>query len=647
MSVVPFEEILRVDGELYRLVRTGSAVRLQMAEALEALASSGGHGELGFVSVEAYARERCDRSGRWAADLRSMARRLAGLPRVRLALARGEIGWSMAEVLARAVTPGEEEAQLAQARRSTVRQMRERLSSAGVDEQRDCGAVNAWRTLTLTMSPEESWFLEATWKLMERVSGKASRDEMMSCLLAEAWTEMSERDSDVALGPDTSAQLREKREAELERWRRLAEERCERRMGADLEEMGLPADVGEITSVPPGATAEEFDERIRELARELSERDLAEGMLFEQISRAEAWRRFGYASQSQYVRERLGVSWSGLKAKRALALRAVSLPELREALATKRIGQASGALVSRVASPGTVSAWIERAERRTVKHLREEVEIAEMIIRNTGIRYVHPPSDAVVRTAQAWEARVKSGAAWRAGDVLGQSGLDFLAAARGEGSLLGESASQKSGGGCERAAPFRAPLVANELGIGRVTVRLRVLRETREFFRGLEAVYERRRQDGKSFVTFLCDTMWKTWGPTLKSNVAYARIYERDRFECANPTCTRTVLNPHHIVFRAHGGGDEDENLVSLCVWCHLEGVHGGRMRVRGRAPGLDWEIGRRGLVAVRGRERVKGQWKRGEVRGYGCTLTSVPSRKLMAPCHFSGTGGSDHSNSH
>jgi hypothetical protein len=51
----------------------------------------------------------------------------------------------------------------------------------------------------------------------------------------------------------------------------------------------------------------------------------------------------------------------------------------------------------------------------------------------------------------------------------------------------------------------------------------------------------------------------------------------------------------HHVVYRAQGGGDERENLVTLCAYHHLRGVHGGTLRIRGRAPhALRFELGLR-----------------------------------------------------
>ncbi|HKB07943.1 MAG TPA: HNH endonuclease, partial [Candidatus Polarisedimenticolia bacterium] len=60
------------------------------------------------------------------------------------------------------------------------------------------------------------------------------------------------------------------------------------------------------------------------------------------------------------------------------------------------------------------------------------------------------------------------------------------------------------------------------------------------------------------------------------------------------PGCTsRSALNEHHIVFRSQQGTDDDDNLVTLCVGHHQQGVHAGRLRCFGRAPGfLWWDLG-------------------------------------------------------
>jgi hypothetical protein len=98
------DEVERLGARLARLVRGESRTRLMLGELLGALAQRGGHHELGFSSLGAYARERCGRSGRWANESRLLAERVAKLPQLRAALSGGAVGWCMAELVARHAT---------------------------------------------------------------------------------------------------------------------------------------------------------------------------------------------------------------------------------------------------------------------------------------------------------------------------------------------------------------------------------------------------------------------------------------------------------------------------------------------------------------------------------------------------------------
>jgi hypothetical protein len=92
-----------------------------------------------------------------------------------------------------------------------------------------------------------------------------------------------------------------------------------------------------------------------------------------------------------------------------------------------------------------------------------------------------------------------------------------------------------------------------------------------------------------------------TWKPALATRSTPARrAIARDRGLCQVPGCSRAAVHAHHVVFRSRGGGDEEANLVSLCAGHHLHGVHGGVLRVRGRAPeALEWELGLAGMAGV------------------------------------------------
>lgn len=54
------------------------------------------------------------------------------------------------------------------------------------------------------------------------------------------------------------------------------------------------------------------------------------------------------------------------------------------------------------------------------------------------------------------------------------------------------------------------------------------------------------------------------------------------RYAENNPICQLCGsygIQVHHITFRSSGGGDEDDNLISLCYDCHNKKAHGTESR--------------------------------------------------------------------
>ncbi len=595
-ALVSYEAVRGLDEELLRLSRGMSTVRLRVGALLEALASPGGHHELGFSSLEAYARERCERTGRWAADTRALARRLAKLPALRQALGRGQIGWSVAELLARHVTAESELAWLERARNMTVRELRAALRGGGsqaessAEEDEDEGPAHL---LTATVGREDAWIFECARQVAEQESGVRTAEELLRALLAEGLLTLidsvpEDRQQEFCELAELGERLDGERKAqaawcaERERWRKEAEALCRRK-----PPWSAPEFEGSEQMLP--SAPEELDRELRRLCAELSERDLALGVVAERARRAEVWRRLGFVSEEHYARERLGVSLSSLKSKRALAVRAARLPELKSALLSGAIGYEAAHLLSRIATRASVGAWIERAGARTIKHLREEVELAELLVRFGHGPDQPPPDDEMMQRFFAIERSIAVG---EMPDVA---------------SLI-EALEPRQMSGCRQTRAAQA--------LGRVTYRWHVSEDTARFWRTLEQVYLRVSPlfgVRASFLRFLAQNFCCVWLPALRrrrltasgDEPAYFEVYRRDAFRCTSPVCTRRDVTPHHLRFRAAGGGDENENLTTLCVWCHLRGVHYGRLSATPPASRIRWTIGRNALIQVEGRTRL------------------------------------------
>jgi hypothetical protein len=495
----------------------------------------------------------------------------------------------------------------------------------GEDDDRPC-------TLTCTVDQEDAWLFEATRALLGQLGVHGTGlpgDAECEALLAEAQGTLLAALPEGALdaerwewrGSDQQSWLRE-----LAGWRAEAEARCEERIPGLLQggtsepicsAVAVAAAHGLASLVRAGA--KKLDRKVRGLSRALAGHELELSRRVLRFHRADGWRRLGYATATQYARERLGLSPSSLLAKRALALRLERLPRVAAALGAGQIGVEAAVQVVRVATRHTEAAWVERARQRTIKHLREEVAAALIALRLSGEADCPPPADTELAAFHELERAVVSGRACQAGAEGDADVARAVAAARRmdmrgvvmSGSaerrawleMLGSLARWLENGLRLSAGGGRGP----KSGAGRVELRLRMSRATHAWWRGLEAQARRWLPRGMSWVRFLCLAMWQAWRHLLGADVAYGQIYIRDRFRCRSPVCSRRDVTPHHLRFRSAGGSDEAHNMTSVCCWCHLEGVHGGRIRAVGTANDIRWELGEPGApcLVVQGRKRV------------------------------------------
>ncbi|MGD8318211.1 MAG: HNH endonuclease signature motif containing protein [Myxococcales bacterium] len=631
-------EITQLDAELYRLARGAGRLRLRIGQALHRLGD--GIHELGFSTLHAYAFERCSRGGRWAAESRTLARRLQSLPQLTTALESGSIGWSMAELLARHATPQTESALLQVARGKTVRAMRIALSppkspgSSGSSEPpaspEPLDDDELARTLSLTVPVEEAWALEATRMMVEHMDGKCTASHFLESLLAEASISLLEL-SAPAQAPaaneadpiDVTAQM----EAEQSAWRTQMQRL--QRLEAEAELRSRPAvatqpssgEAPELDDLPFGLEA--LDGRIRHYSAELASRDLFFGRVAQRFLALGGWQALGFASEAHYAHERLGMSRASLRSKISLARRSWGRDYVVDALQRGHIGFEAAQLIARIATTDTERAWVDRATRRTFKHLREEVQAVEMATRYAGQTDRSPPSEEHIAQMQALERAILSGELlrriardrlpegharneWAASDDAATPSLhpsDPSIVVQISGTSDAQDDVVQISGSPKDEEPNQAVPISGT-SHGKVTLRLRVPGDLLLYYRQLERIH-RQKRPGTSFIQFLCMSFWQTWVPTLGTSDKWESIYRRDRYRCTNPVCHQRNVTLHHVQYRAHGGTDDPNNLTCPCAFCHLEGEHGGRLKILPPGDDPTWILGRHPIMRVHRRERT------------------------------------------
>jgi hypothetical protein len=215
-----------------------------------------------------------------------------------------------------------------------------------------------------------------------------------------------------------------------------------------------------------------------------------------------------------------------------------------------------------------------------------------------------PPDEQTLSVVHGLERKVASGKLFRDALLAAHECADGALAAHGRVDAGQMSAS------AERAEALfgvsDVETIPRGKGRGSVTLKLRLTLSLCRAYRELERAYIWHRPGAMPFMRFLCWSLWRGQWRGEAPEVAYRGIYERDRYRCASPVCDRRDVTPHHLKFRSHGGGDEAENVVSLCVWCHLEGIHGGRLSASPPASSVYWRFGgREPVLVVEGRRKV------------------------------------------
>jgi hypothetical protein len=317
----------------------------------------------------------------------------------------------------------------------------------------------------------------------------------------------------------------------------------------------------------------DLDARLRRLVRLRQSLAWRQGRLLATFAGLRLHRVLGFATFDDWVGDRLAMSPRRARYLASLVRRLRDLPLLADAYRRGRVSWCQARLLVRVVQPVTQSRWIRYARQVTVRRL-EDVVI-----------------DREVAAAESSTMSAPSGAAHISAAPLPPaepSPDDIASLPRDEAPRhtsappldLGTVNLKRSDRQAWRRISFWCPLDVATLWDSAL--------------RACRAAAGNNLDDWECFLLFV-QTLRDTWesqeDPHWRRRY---RILERDGWRCKAPGCTsRSGLNAHHVTFRSQQGGDEEGNLVTLCVGHHQQGLHEGRIRCFGKAPdGLWWDLG-------------------------------------------------------
>jgi hypothetical protein len=553
--------------------RSRGPVRAALAKIANELVRRRAWEPLCYARLSDYADERVGLSARTIQDLARVDGLFFRLPQLRAALIRGRLGWTKVRLVARAATRKDESEWIAYARRVNTRTLEREVRKV------DRGSVEAGAAdstadarsrrfeVACTREVRARWLYTTT--VARRVHG--GRLHISGAAEAIAAEVLSAVPIDPAGAEDlcdvTDSGREGSRAAALER---LSEDAAGQEPAfssapterpAEIHDATLPSELQALLQDLEESDPFELDRRLRAVVAMEQRLDAELGPLLERFVSRRLFVAFGYASQDAYVRDRLGVDPSKLRAllriERACRINGVLEAGYREARVTSLQARTLAPLLVADGLERWSTAWVARAGRITLRRLRDDVDRAVLILETDPVTWVRtgglPAKARAEEDAGSSDDREMRA---RASDLEGNGAAV---------ESLPETSTVAFIGPAEIVQLFRGVLC---------TVRRR-----------MERVTGRMPTPGEALDVMLEHAL-ESWGERDGKLRRAHSIFERDGWRCLVPGCTSMRnLQAHHIRFRSAGGTDDCENVVTLCAFHHLRGVHAGRIRISGRAP--------------------------------------------------------------
>jgi len=291
---------------------------------------------------------------------------------------------------------------------------------------------------------------------------------------------------------------------------------------------------------------------------------------FGEVKRRRLFRDLGHSSINQYAVQELGFSKSRTDDFIRLAKRLDNLPAVRKAVESGELGYTKAREIISVATPETQDSWLAAA-KGTRKELVNEVKKAKRAAKVDPAQVELLPSSPPVVAPRELPVRFQvdltpEQEARRSAMVERLHKLGGVPADRAELMLEALAAlletkelqSQK----CPRGHLASRPPVQIHVHENAATGRMTVQTDAGE--------RELSRADTERMC---CDAAVCSHGGRNTTTIpprVRREVLARDKHRCQAPGCGRTrFLEVHHIVARNRGGGNQSDNLVTLCGSCH------------------------------------------------------------------------------
>ncbi|ABC80518.1 HNH endonuclease signature motif containing protein [Anaeromyxobacter dehalogenans] len=398
--------------------RGRGAIDVAIAEGLAALRRGERLAALGF-HLDDYAREVLGIGKRAAAGLARLGEGLATRPRLREAMRSGRVGLRAAETVLDAATGDAEAFWVERAAGQTVRELEDGVRRAGGATGRE-DEDEAWVTLRTQLPEAERLVVDAALEAAGRNMPGSTRAERLEALAQEYLAEFStdgDHDGARPLGPEFRPALAGERarraalESEPERWPLLP----------PIESWPAPE-----VRFADGATAQEIDRTLRELAAARATLEDVIGACAYAIRRSGMHLRLGFATFRHYVEERLRLPPRAVEQRAEHEERLARSAGLREAR-RQGVSYERRRILARLPEE-EIAPWIPRAKALTCVALRRAVEgEREWQLRAQRKVSVPLPRRVGVLLAAAFETvRKRVGRLVPAGSCLAILGAHFL-----------------------------------------------------------------------------------------------------------------------------------------------------------------------------------------------------------------------------